>query len=59
MFEDAGKRAQELGFNLSITRTGIVKVPLFKGKPLQPKDLELLSPEQRQELEEHETDVPP
>ncbi len=33
LFADAGKRALELGFQLTITRTGIVKVPLWKGKP--------------------------
>ncbi len=36
LFSEAGRRALELGFQLSITRTGIVKVPLWKGKPLQP-----------------------
>src|SRR5512140_1813939 len=38
LFEDSGKRALELGFQLSITRTGIVKVPLWKGKPLTPQE---------------------
>ncbi len=28
LFEDTGKRALDLGFQLSVTRTGIVKVPL-------------------------------
>jgi lon-related putative ATP-dependent protease len=54
LFDDAGKRALEFGFQLTITRTGIVKVPLWKGKPLTPDELESLSPEQRHELEEHE-----
>ena len=54
LFADAGKRALELGFQLTITRTGIVKVPLWKGKPLTPEELESLSPEQRRELEGHE-----
>jgi lon-related putative ATP-dependent protease len=57
LFADAGQRAHELGFQLSITRTGIVKVPLWKGKPLQPQELENLSPEQKHELEEHEKQV--
>ncbi|HYA88883.1 MAG TPA: ATP-binding protein [Nitrospirota bacterium] len=57
LFSDAGKRAQELGFQLTITRTGIVKVPLWKGKPLQPQELEELSAEQKRELEEHEKKV--
>ncbi len=57
LFEDTGKRALDLGFQLSVTRTGIVKVPLHKGKPLQGEDLEKLSPEQRLELEEREKKV--
>ncbi len=57
LFADAGSRAVELGFQLTITRTGIVKVPLWKGKPLQPQELENLSPEQKHELEEHEKRV--
>jgi lon-related putative ATP-dependent protease len=54
LFEEAGRRAVELGFQLTITRTGIVKVPLWKGKPLSPDELGKLEPEQRHELEEHE-----
>ncbi len=57
LFDDAGKRAHELGFQLTITRTGIVKVPLWKGKPLQPQELDSLSAEQKHELEEHEKKV--
>jgi lon-related putative ATP-dependent protease len=54
LFAEAGQRALEFGFQLSITRTGIVKVPMWKGKPLQPQELENLSAEQKHELEEHE-----
>ncbi len=57
LFTEAGQRAVELGFQLTITRTGIVKVPLLKGKPLQERELESLSPEQRHELEEREKKV--
>ncbi len=57
LFEEAGRRAVELGFQLTITRTGIVKVPLWKGKPLSPDELGKLEPEQRHELEEHEKQV--
>jgi len=57
LFGDAGRRALESGFQLTITRTGIVKVPLWKGKPLQPQELEGLSAEQRRELEEREKRV--
>jgi lon-related putative ATP-dependent protease len=57
LFADAAKRALEFGFQLTITRTGIVKVPLWKGKPLTSDELEALSPEQRHELEEHEKNV--
>ena len=57
LFEDTGRRAQEMGFQLSVTRTGIVKVPLLKGKPLQGEDLERLAPEQRLEMEEREKRV--
>lgn len=57
LFADAARHALELGFQLSITRTGIVKVPMWKGKPLTPQELETLSPEQRYEMEEHEKKV--
>jgi lon-related putative ATP-dependent protease len=57
LFTEAGQRALELGFQLTITRTGIVKVPLMKGKPLQQQELESLPPEQRHELEEREKKV--
>jgi len=57
LFSEAGRRALELGFQLTITRTGIVKVPLLKGKPLQQQELDSLAPEQRHELEEREKKV--
>ena len=57
LFADTGRQAQELGFHLTVTRTGIVKVPLFKGKPLQPEDLEKLSAEQRLEMDDREKRV--
>ncbi|MGE5173581.1 MAG: Lon protease family protein [Betaproteobacteria bacterium] len=57
LFSDASQRAMELGLQLSITRTGIVKVPLWKGKPLQPQELEHLTAEQKHDLEEHEKQV--
>ncbi|HSQ78347.1 MAG TPA: ATP-binding protein, partial [Nitrospirota bacterium] len=57
LFSEAGRSALELGFQLTITRTGIVKVPLLKGKPLQQQELDNLTPEQRHELEEREKKV--
>ena len=57
LFSETGKRALELGFQLTITRTGIVKVPTWKGKPLTPPELETLSVEQKRELEDHEKKV--
>jgi lon-related putative ATP-dependent protease len=57
LFNEAGGRALELGFQLTITRTGIVKVPMWKGKPLSPQELEGLSAQERHELEEHEKKV--
>ena len=57
LFADAGRRALELGFQLTITRTGIVKVPMWKGKPLTTQELEGLSAEKKYELEEHEKKV--
>jgi lon-related putative ATP-dependent protease len=57
LFEDTGRRTKEMGFQLSVTRTGIVKVPLFKGKPLQSEDLENLSAEQRLEMDDREKKV--
>jgi len=57
LFEDTGRTTKELGFQLTVTRTGIVKVPLFKGKPLQSEDLERLSAEQRLEMDDREKKV--
>src|SRR5512143_553303 len=57
LFAEAANRALELGFQLTIRRTGIVKVPFWKGKPLTPEELEKLSPEQKHELEDHEKKV--
>lgn len=57
LFGDTGRQALELGIHLTVTRTGIVKVPLFKGKPLQPEDLVKLSAEQRLEMDEREKKV--
>lgn len=57
LFHEAGVLALELGYQLSITRTGIVKVPLWKGKPLQTEEIEKLTAEQKHELEEHEKQV--
>ena len=57
LFEERNRRALDLGFQLSVTRTGIVKTPLHKGKPLQQHDLEQLPPEERHEMEEREKKV--
>lgn len=57
LFGETNRRALELGFQLSITRTGIIKVPLHKGKPLEPQDLEQLTSEQRLDIEEREKKV--
>jgi len=57
LFSEAGARAVELGFQLSITRTGIVKVPLWKGKPLEQQDMDKLTLDQRRDLEDHEKKV--
>jgi lon-related putative ATP-dependent protease len=57
LFSETGRKAQDLGFQLSVTRTGIVKVPLIKGKPIQADDIDKLSAEQRLEIEEREKKV--
>ena len=57
LFAEAAGRALELGFQLTIRRTGIVKVPHWKGKPLTPEELEKLTAEQKHELEDHEKKV--
>ncbi len=57
LFAETNRRALELAFQLSITRTGIVKTPLLKGRPLQPQDLDTLTPDQRQDIEEREKKV--
>ena len=57
LFEETARGTQDLGFQLSVTRTGIVKVPLVKGKPLTSEELEKLSAEDRREIEEREKKV--
>ena len=57
LFGETNRLALELGFQLSITRTGIVKVPLLKGKPLEPQDIDKLTPDQRKDIEEREKKV--
>jgi lon-related putative ATP-dependent protease len=57
LFTETGRKAQDLGFQLSVTRTGIVKVPLLKGKPIQAEDVDKLTPEQRLDIEEREKHV--
>jgi hypothetical protein len=57
LFTETGQKAQELGFQLSVTRTGIVKVPLIKGKPIQADDIDKLTPEQRLDIEDREKKV--
>jgi lon-related putative ATP-dependent protease len=57
LFNETAGKAQDLGFQLSVTRTGIVKVPLFRGKPVEPEQLAQLSPEQRLDIEEREKKV--
>lgn len=57
LFSEAGRRAQALGFQLTITRTGIVKIPFYKGKPLEPQDIEQLTLEERRDMEEREKKV--
>ena len=57
LFTETGEKAKELGFQLSVTRTGIVKVPLIKGKPIQADDVDKLTPEQRLDIEGREKKV--
>jgi len=57
LFNETSLRAQEFGFQLTITRTGIVKVPLYKGKPVETEQLEQLRREERLEMEEREKKV--
>ena len=57
LFEETASRTHDLGFQLSVTRTGIMKVPLVKGKPLTSEELEKLTPEQRFDIEGREKRV--
>lgn len=57
LFAETGRRCLELGFQLSITHTGIVKTPLFKGRPMEPKDMEQIAPNERRDMEERERRV--
>lgn len=57
LFAETGRRCLELGFQLSITHTGIVKTPLFKGRPMEPKDMEQITPDERRDMEDRERRV--
>jgi lon-related putative ATP-dependent protease len=57
LFNDATRRAQELGFQLSLRRTGIAKIPSLKGKPLTEQDLAALTAEQKYDMDEREKKV--
>jgi lon-related putative ATP-dependent protease len=57
LFEETAHRTREMGFQLSVTRTGIMKVPLVKGKPITAEELEKLSAEERFEIEAREKKV--
>ncbi len=57
LFHELERRAVELGFQLNVTKTGILKVPIIKGKPIQPEIFETLTKDQQRELEEREKRV--
>ncbi|MFY9268841.1 MAG: AAA family ATPase [Candidatus Manganitrophaceae bacterium] len=47
-------RAREYGFTVNSTRLGMVVVPIVKGKPLEPEEIENLDPASRAEIEQRE-----
>src|SRR5262245_12572356 len=49
--------AQERGFALEITQTGIASIPLQNGQPMQPQVFEQLPPETKAELQQRDKDV--
>ncbi|MFZ3066216.1 MAG: ATP-binding protein [Nitrospirota bacterium] len=57
LFNDLGDRARELGFQISVSKTGIMKIPLIKGKPLQPHEITGLTRDQKREIDEKEKRV--
>ena len=57
LFNDLGDRAREFGFQISVSKTGIMKIPLIKGKPLQPHEITSLTRDQKREIDEKEKRV--
>lgn len=57
LFSGISRRANDLGFQLKMTGTGVIKLALRQGKPLQQEDLETLDPDERRELETREKTV--
>lgn len=57
LFTELNERARELGFQMSVSKTGIMKIPVIKGKPIQPQDIAGLTKDQRREIEEKEKRV--
>lgn len=57
LFTELNERARELGFQMSVSKTGIIKIPVIKGKPIQPQDIASLTKDQRREIEEKEKKV--
>jgi lon-related putative ATP-dependent protease len=51
---DLEERAKEHGFEINTSRLGIFVVPLLKGKPLQPEQLETLDPTLKAEIQRKE-----
>lgn len=47
------EQAMQVGFGLLNTPSGLVVAPMQNGQPLTPADVQQLSPEQRQALEQH------
>ncbi|MBI3354868.1 MAG: AAA family ATPase [Nitrospirae bacterium] len=57
LFTELNERAREFGFQMSVSKTGIMKIPVIKGKPIQPQDIAGLTKDQRREIEEKEKRV--
>lgn len=50
---DLERKAQEKGFELKQTSTGLISIPLYKGKPVNPEKFDGLSDKEREAIEKN------
>ncbi len=55
LWEDLREKARELSFDVQITPTGIVTVPMIEGKPVAPEVFEQLPKDMKEKIRENST----